>query len=59
MVRGGIPRHVFIAWMALRGRPKTLVKIKDWGIVQSELCVHCWRDPETEDHLFYDSQMAK
>lgn len=54
--QGRIPRHAFIAWMALLRGLKTLRKLKTWGVVGSNLCVHCWRSQETEDHLLFTAQ---
>lgn len=54
-----IPRHAFVAWMALRKCMKTLHRLREWGVVDSELCVHCWDFTETEDHLFWDCNFAK
>lgn len=48
-----IPRHAFIGWMMLNGGLKTLQKLKQWGVVDSDTCVHCWRSQETEEHLFF------
>lgn len=28
-------------------------EIDDMGVVDSDLWVHCWRSPETKDHLFF------
>lgn len=42
-----IPRHAFVAWLTLRGGLKTLKKLKDWNVVQSDVCVHCWHEQET------------
>lgn len=54
-----IHSHSFIAWLALRNRLKTLSRLKKWGIVQLDLCVHCWREEEMEEHLLYDCVLAK
>lgn len=54
-----IPKHAFISWMALKGGLKTLQKMKTWGVVQSETCVLCWGNMETEQHPFYDYLVAK
>lgn len=49
-----INRHSFVAWIALRNGLKTLSMLKKWGTVQSDVCVQCWREEETEEHLLYE-----
>lgn len=57
--RARIPRHAFIAWMALWRGLKTLGKLKLWGVVNSDICVHCWMSKEIEDHLFFECLLAR
>lgn len=57
--RNNIPRHAFIAWLAIRRELKTLSKLREWGVVQSNLCVLCWSSSETENHLFHGCRYAK
>ncbi|KAF5208114.1 hypothetical protein FRX31_002302 [Thalictrum thalictroides] len=33
-----IPRHSFIAWMAVQGGLKTLSKLREWGVVHTSTC---------------------
>lgn len=53
-----IPRHSFIAWMLLKEGLKTLVKLKQWNVVQSEVCILCSQHREDENHLFHECQYA-
>lgn len=45
------PRHFFISWMTLLGGLKTLEKMKQCGVIESDKCVLCWRDTATENPL--------
>lgn len=54
-----IPRHSFTAWMALKNGLKTLKKLKARGVVESDICVQCRNEPETEEHVLFDCTLAK
>lgn len=51
--------HSFILWMWLRGALKTLKKLEQWGVVQSNVCALCWSGIEMEEHLFHSCSFAK
>lgn len=48
-----ISRHAFLFGLWINRGLKTLRKLKDWKVVQSETYVLCWIQPEMEEHLFY------
>lgn len=56
---GRILRHSFITWLALNGVLKTLVRLKQWRVVDVDDCVHCWQQGETKDHLFFRCRFAR
>lgn len=47
----GIPRFVFIMWLAVKGRLPTGVRTRCWGLIHS--CLLCGEPDETRDHLFF------
>ncbi|XP_026399752.1 uncharacterized protein LOC113295636 [Papaver somniferum] len=49
-----IPRHSFIARVALHGRLKTRDKLVRWGISENYNCVLCDNGRESEAHLFHE-----
>lgn len=49
-----IPKHIFIALLAGKGRLLTLDRIQTWGVVVEEpACVLCGEVVETFQHLFF------
>lgn len=54
-----IPKHSFIAWMAIRRALKTQNKFGEWGLKNTSLCVFCYTDPEDEDHLFFGCYFSR
>lgn len=54
-----IPRHSFISGLALSNCLKTLMKMEQWGVVQSSRCVLCWKGREDEKHLFFKCQFYR
>lgn len=49
-----IPRHSFVSWMTLKQGLRTLGKLKNRGVVDSDWCVLCWCRVETEERLFHE-----
>nr|VDD38044.1 unnamed protein product [Brassica oleracea] len=47
----GVPRFVFITWLAVRDRLFTGTRMAQWGVVQS--CLFCGEPNESRDHLFF------
>uniref|UniRef100_A0A0D3D9Q5 Reverse transcriptase zinc-binding domain-containing protein n=1 Tax=Brassica oleracea var. oleracea TaxID=109376 RepID=A0A0D3D9Q5_BRAOL len=47
----GVPRFVFITWLAFRDRLSTGTRMAQWGVVQS--CLFCGEPNESRDHLFF------
>ncbi|XP_056843086.1 uncharacterized protein LOC108838571 [Raphanus sativus] len=53
-IKGGIPRHSFLAWLFVLNRCPTRDRIIDWGLRTSPLCLLCNSAPESRDHLYFD-----
>ncbi|XP_050207291.1 uncharacterized protein LOC126656730 [Mercurialis annua] len=51
---GCIPKHSFIAWLAIKKSLKTRDKLKRWGCIDNENCVFCNNAPESVEHLFFE-----
>ena len=47
----GVPRFVFITWLAMKNRLSTCDRMRQWGMV--ERCEFCGERDETRDHLFF------
>lgn len=58
-LKNRIPRHAFVCWMALKKGLKTLHKLRAWGVVDDDTCMHCWGTAETQGHLLSDWRIAK
>lgn len=41
-------------WKVLRNGIHTLIKLKDWGLIQSSTCLLCGRGDENVSHLFFE-----
>lgn len=54
-----LPRFAFIIWVTFWKRLPTLVKLSQWGIASSDLCLLCQSQPETQDHLFFQCPFSK
>ncbi|XP_060200711.1 uncharacterized protein LOC132628976 [Lycium barbarum] len=60
MVKGIMPKHHFILWMALQMRPNTVDRLLKWGIRVPEECVLCSSTAmETHSHLYFDCQYSR
>ncbi|KAF3560312.1 hypothetical protein F2Q69_00010682 [Brassica cretica] len=47
----GVPRFVFITWLAIRNRLSTSHRTSQWGHPQG--CLFCGEPDETRDHIFF------
>ncbi|KAF6158392.1 hypothetical protein GIB67_022472 [Kingdonia uniflora] len=56
---GCIPSHSFITWNIFKGALKTQTKLKRWGLVAQSVCLFCWAEEETENHIFFTCCYAK
>ncbi|KAF6155065.1 hypothetical protein GIB67_035812 [Kingdonia uniflora] len=56
---GCIPSHSFITWLTFKGALKTQTKLKRWGPVAQSVCLFCWAEEETENHIFFACCYAK
>ncbi|XVF52553.1 hypothetical protein PTKIN_Ptkin05aG0027800 [Pterospermum kingtungense] len=54
-----IPKHGFIAWMAVHDRLPTLVRLASWNIPVGTLCTLCTQCDEDRDHLFFGCDYSK
>lgn len=54
-----IPRRAFIAWLAFRTGLKTLKRMREWKVVQSDTCVLCWDATETKNHMFHECRFTR
>lgn len=52
-VRGHIPKHAFIVWLAFRGRLLTRDKLHLWGCIQNDDCALSSNAREDLPHLFF------
>ncbi|XP_060185527.1 uncharacterized protein LOC132614990 [Lycium barbarum] len=60
LVKGPIPRHHFILWMALYRRLSTVDIVAKWEIVVQQECVLCDTQSEEKfDHIFFACPYAK
>lgn len=54
LVKGLIPRHHFIMWLALHRKLSTVDRVIKWGIAIQTECVLCdTHQEENFDHLFF------
>ncbi|GJX59585.1 RNA-directed DNA polymerase, eukaryota, reverse transcriptase zinc-binding domain protein [Tanacetum coccineum] len=54
-----IPRHGFIAWIAIKGRLKTKDRLSKWFFVQDLTCLLYGVDNESHNHLFFSCAYSK
>ncbi|XP_050237995.1 uncharacterized protein LOC126687475 [Mercurialis annua] len=53
-----IPKHSFIAWLAIKGKLRTRDKLKSWGCVDDDGCVLCNIGTESLEHLFFNCRVS-
>ncbi|KAL2900871.1 hypothetical protein RDABS01_025953, partial [Bienertia sinuspersici] len=54
-----LPKHRFIPWLVLQQRLQTRERLAHFGICQSELCLLCELECETQNHLFFSYPYSK
>lgn len=54
-----IPRHAFIAWMAVKGRLKTRDRLTRWFNIPDLTCLLCKSEDESHSHLFFSCTYSK
>lgn len=45
--------------VSAQGGLKTLVRMRQWRVIDADECVHCWQQGETEEHLFFGCGYAR
>ncbi|KAG7543172.1 hypothetical protein ISN45_Aa07g030980 [Arabidopsis thaliana x Arabidopsis arenosa] len=55
---GRIPKHAFIAWLAIRNRLHTRDRLVRWGLMIPTTCLLCNSHDESRQHLFFDCSYA-
>ncbi|KAJ6395066.1 hypothetical protein OIU77_024134 [Salix suchowensis] len=58
-LKGYIPRHSFILWIAIQSKLRTMDRLHGPGDHSSVTCVLCNREPETHCHLFFSCSFSK
>lgn len=58
-LKGHIPRHSFILWIAMQRRLKTMDRLHGPAGPSNVTCVLCNREPETHCHLFFNCSFSK
>ncbi|CAI8616178.1 unnamed protein product [Vicia faba] len=48
-----IPKHSFIAWLAVQNRLKTRDRLKKMQIIMDSTCMLCGEQEESRDHLLF------
>ncbi|XP_059306443.1 uncharacterized protein LOC132057872 [Lycium ferocissimum] len=60
LVKGMLPRHQFVLWLALHKRLSTMDRLSSWGIQVPVECVLCGTTAmETHDHLYFGCAYSK
>ena len=54
-----VPKHAFIAWMAVLNRLPTMDRMIKWGIELECCCSLCKQVEESRDHLFFECPFSK
>ncbi|XP_021742000.1 uncharacterized protein LOC110708221 [Chenopodium quinoa] len=54
-----IPKHSFIAWLAVHDRLRLRDRLCRLGICNEEACLLCGSEPETLQHLFFKCRYSK
>ena len=53
-----IPKHAFILWLAVKMKLLTQDKIRKWGNYDLMVCILCYSDMDSHDHLFFNCPFA-
>ncbi|KAG7588721.1 Reverse transcriptase domain [Arabidopsis suecica] len=56
--RGAVPKHAFNMWVSTLNRLPTRQRLASWGVIQSDVCCLCAKDPESRDHLLISCDFA-
>ena len=48
-----VPKHAFILWLAVQEKLPTQDKIRKWGNYDLMVCLLCYSDSDSHDHLFF------
>uniref|UniRef100_A0A803Q2Q6 Reverse transcriptase domain-containing protein n=1 Tax=Cannabis sativa TaxID=3483 RepID=A0A803Q2Q6_CANSA len=57
--RFNIPKHSFIAWLAMLGKLKTKERLMRFGVIEEDICLLCNDSSETIEHIFFCCQYSK
>ena len=57
--KGHIPKHAFVVWMVCRMKLTTKAKLKSWGCIDSDTCILCEAESESEHHLFFQCPFSR
>ncbi|PWA55517.1 reverse transcriptase zinc-binding domain-containing protein [Artemisia annua] len=49
-----IPKHAFLLWLAIQCKLPTQDKIRRWGNYDLMVCLLCYSDLDSHDHLFFN-----
>ncbi|XP_048502717.1 uncharacterized protein LOC125498533 [Beta vulgaris subsp. vulgaris] len=56
--RLAIPKHNFICWLAVRMRIYTKDRLKQWRIIDDDVCSICQTQIETHNHLLFQCEFS-
>lgn len=59
MVQGNDSKARIHCTINVETRPENIEQTEKLGVIDSDLCVHCWGAEETEDHVLYDCRVVK
>ncbi|XP_060211703.1 uncharacterized protein LOC132639260 [Lycium barbarum] len=60
LLKGLVPKHQFILWLAIQRKLATVDRLKKWGIQVEKNCVLCETDVEENlDHLFFQCSYSQ
>ncbi|XP_050229214.1 uncharacterized protein LOC126678354 [Mercurialis annua] len=55
---GYVPKHSFIAWLAVQNKLRIKDKLKAWGSIDNDICGLCNVAVETIDHIFFECSVS-